>query len=109
MQKICLLCCLLFSVTITPAQTKAKSSAKAPVSAMQKLLTGTGLPFKAVNDSLAVIPFTGENISSYQVVTQKIGDLYIIYTNLSEVLPGKVDETKFKYLLQQNDHFDVIK
>ena len=75
---------------------------------MQKLLNGTGLPFTMANDSLAVVPYKGENISSYQVLVQKIGDLYIIYTNLTDAL-GNIEETKFKYLLQQNDHFDIIK
>ena len=35
--------------------------------------------------------------------------MYIVYTNLTEALQGKIDETKFKYLLQQNDHYDVVK
>lgn len=61
------------------------------------------------NDSLAAIPYEGQNISSYQVLVQKIGDLYIIYTNLTESLTKKIDETKYKYLLQQNDHYDVVK
>jgi len=95
--------------TTASAQAKAKSTDKAPANALQKLLTGTGLPFKIMNDSLAVIPYEGANIASYQVLVQKINDLYIIYSNLTEALPGKIDETKFKYLLQQNDHFDVIK
>ena len=109
MKKLFFLCSLLFSVTITPAQTKPKPSAKAPVGAMQKLLAGTGLPFTIVSDSLAVIPYEGRNIASYQVLVQKVNDLYIIYCNLTEALPGKIDETKFKYLLEQNDHFDVVK
>lgn len=108
-RKVFLLCCLLFSLTIILAQTKAKQIVKTPVNTMQKLLSGTGLPFTVVNDSLAVIPYEGENISSYQVLVQKINDLYIIYCNLTETQPGRIDETKFKYLLQQNDHFDVIK
>ena len=77
--------------------------------ALQKLLTSTGLPFRMVNDSLAAIPYGGENITSYQVVVQKVGDLYIIYTNLTEALPGKIDSTRYKYLLQQNDNFDIVK
>ena len=76
---------------------------------LKKLLSGTGLPFKVINDSLAAIPYGGQNISSYQVVVQKISDLYIIYTNLTEALPEKINETKYKYLLQKNDHFDVVK
>ena len=73
------------------------------------MLTGTGLPYKMVNDDLAAIPYGGENIASYQVLVQKVSELYIIYTNLTEALPGKIDETKYKYLLQQNAHYDVVK
>jgi len=99
----------LFSSAIAFAQSKPKTPVKSNVQALQKLLTGTGLPFRMVNDSLAAIPYGGENISSYQVVVQKVSDLYIIYANLTETLPGKIDETKYKYLLQQNDHYDVVK
>lgn len=91
------------------AQTKSKSPTTKPASELQKMLTGSGLPFTIVNDSLAVIAYEGENISSYQVLVQKISDLYIIYTNLTETFPGKIDETKYRYLLQQNDHYDLIK
>jgi hypothetical protein len=56
-----------------------------------------------------VIPYEGENIAAYNVVIQKISDLYIIYTSLTEALPGKINETKFKFLLQQNNHYDVVK
>ena len=99
----------LLSSAIAFAQSKTKTPVKNNVQALQKLLTGTGLPFRMVNDSLAAIPYGGENISSYQVVVQKVSDLYIIYTNLTEALPEKIDETKYKYLLQQNDHYDVVK
>ena len=99
----------LLSSAIAFAQSKPKTPVKSNVQALQKLLTGTGLPFRMVNDSVAAIPYGGENITSYQVVVQKISDLYIIYTNLTEALPEKIDETKYKYLLQQNDHYDVVK
>ena len=62
-----------------------------------------------MNDSLAVIPYEGENIASYNVLVQKAGDLYIFYTNLTEALPGKIDDSKFKYFLQRNNDFDIIK
>ena len=91
------------------SQPKSKVPAKRTPSALEKLLTGSDLPYKIVNDSLAVIPYEGENIPSFQVVVQGISDLYIIYTNLTEALPGKIDSTKYKFLLQQNDHYDVIK
>ncbi len=99
--------CLLFSAGI--AFTQPKTTVKQSVPELIMLMTGIGLPYKMVNDSVAVIPYEGENIASYQVVVQKVSDLYIVYTNLSEALPGKIDDTKYKYLLQRNDHFDIIK
>ena len=105
---LCMLCFLL-SAGIAFTQTKPKPPVKQALPELKKIVSGTGLPYKMINDSLAVIPYEGENIASYQVVLQKTSDLYIIFTNLTETLPGKIDETKYKYLLQQNDHFDVVK
>lgn len=90
-------------------QTKPNPPVKETMSSLEKLLTGSGLPYKMLNDSLAVIPYEGKNITSYQVLVQAIGDLFIIYTNLTETFPGKINDTKYKYLLQQNDNFDVVK
>ncbi len=104
-----LLTCLMFVVTIATAQSKPKTAAKQSVSELKKLLTGSSLPFKMVNDSLAVIPYEGENIAEYNVVIQIVSDLYIVFTSLTDALPGKIDETKYKYLLQKNDHYDVVK
>ena len=101
--------CLLLSAGIVFSQTKSKPPVKQALSEMKKLFIGSTLPYKMINDSVAVIPFQGVNIPSYEVVIQKISDLYIVYTNLTEALPGKIDETKYKYLLQQNDHYDVVK
>ena len=101
--------CLLLAAVICLAQVKPKPVVKPPAGELKKLLTGTGLPYKIMNDSIAVIPYEGENIASYNVVVQKIGDLLIIYTNLTEALPGKIDTTKYKYLLEQNDNFDIVK
>ncbi|MBC7904587.1 MAG: hypothetical protein H7Y27_14270 [Gemmatimonadaceae bacterium] len=100
---------LLFSSLSVSAQPKQKIVTKQDTQPLKTILIGCGLPFKIVNDSLAVIPYGGENIPSFQVFIQKASDLYIIYTNLSESLPGKIDETTFKYLLQRNDHFDIVK
>ena len=97
---------IVFTIMAVQAQ---KPPVMQAVPELKKLLSGTGLPFKVINDSLAAIPYGGQNISSYQVVVQKISDLYIIYTNLTEALPEKINETKYKYLLQKNDHFDVVK
>lgn len=96
---------LIALTTIAAAQSRSNT----PANNFQKLLKSTGLPVSIANDSLAVIPYEGAHIPSYQVLVQKIGGLYIIYTNLTEALPGKIDETKFKYLLLLNNHFDIIK
>lgn len=105
---ICMLC-LLLSAGLAFTQTKPKTVIQQSVPELTKLMAGIGLPYKMVNDSVAVISYEGENIASYQVVVQKVSDLYIVYSNLSEALPGKIDDTKYKYLLQRNDHFDIIK
>jgi len=101
--------CLLFLALITFSQPKQKPLVKQAMPGLVKLLSGSELPFKIINDSLAVIPYEGENIASYNVMVQRISDLYIVYTNLTEALPGKIDDTKYKYLLQRNDHFDIVK
>jgi len=104
-------CMLGFLLTtgIALAQPKLKTPSNKAVPELKKMLSGTGLPYNMVNDSLAIIPYEGENIAAYNVVIQKISDLYIIYTSLTEALPGKIDETKYKYLLEQNDHYDLVK
>lgn len=99
----------LLSNVIVFSQTNQKPSVKNPLPLIEKLLTGSDLPYKMINDSLALIPYEGAYIPSYQVLVQEIGDLLIVFTNLSETLPGKIDETNYKYLLQKNDHFDVVK
>jgi hypothetical protein len=109
MKKLILLSCLFFTVVIATAQTKIKTAAKPVISELAKVLAGSGLPYKIASDSVAVIPYEGDNIPSYSVLVQKVSDLYIVYTNLTEALPGKIDETKYKYLLQQNDQYDVVK
>jgi len=101
--------CFLFIACISFCQAKQKAPVKPTESALKKIVSGTGLPFKMINDSLAVIPYEGENIASYNVLIQKVSDLYIVYTNLTEALPGKINDTKFKYLLQKNNDFDIIK
>jgi hypothetical protein len=102
-------CCFLLLAAISYGQSKPKPAVKPALPALKKLLTGSGLPFQFINDSLAVIPYEGENIASYNVIVQGLGDLYIVYVDLSEALPGKMDDTKYKYLLQRNNDFDFIK
>jgi hypothetical protein len=110
MKYLLFVCCFLLTAGIAFAQPKPKPAVPEPDNyRMKKLLAGSGLPFRMVNDSVAVIPYEGENIASYNVVIQEISDLYIVYSNLTEALSGKMDTTKYKYLLQQNDHFDFVK
>jgi len=108
MNKYLLVLFVLLSVN-SLGQPKQQSPVKPTGPILKTLLTGTGFPFKLINDSLYIIPFEGENIASYNVLIQKVSDLYIVYTNLTETLPGKIDNTKFKYLLQKNNDFDIIK
>ena len=99
----------LFSVTTLFAQPKPKPTSKPANNELAKLMMGIGLPYKMANDTIAVVPYEGNNIPKYNVIIQKIGDLIITYTNLSESLSKKIMETKYKYLLQQNDNFDIVK
>lgn len=109
MKKLCIpVFFLMLVATIASAQAKTKA-AKPATSSLQKLLKGIDLPVTMINDSLVFVPYEGEHIASYRVSVQQAGDLYIIYTNLSEASPVKLEATKFKYLLQQNDHFDIVK
>jgi hypothetical protein len=104
--------CLFFAVLITGAtfaQPKSKPVSKPAQYELQKILTGINLPYKIVNDSLAAIPYEGNNVKSYQVIIQKISDLYIVLTDLTEIFPGKIDSTQYKYLLHQNNNFDLVK
>lgn len=109
MKKYQLMLCILFLANVSFAQQTKKPLAKQPIAELAKLMMGIGLPYKMVNDTLSVIPYEGANIASYNLVIQKTGDLFLIYTNLSEAVPNKINETKYKYLLQQNDNFDVVK
>ena len=105
---ICMLCFLL-SAGIAFTQTKPKPPVKKSIPEMKKLLIGLDVPYNIINDTVAVIPYNGANIPSFEVVVQKLGDLYMISTNISEALPGKIDSTKYKYLLQQTEYYDMIK
>jgi hypothetical protein len=100
---------LVLSFSNAFTQTKQNVAAKQSAPTFRTLIKGTGLPHKLANDSLAIIPYEGANIASYEVFVQQAGDLCIVYTNLTTILPGKIDATKYKYLLQRNDHFDLVK
>ena len=108
MRIIIIFCCLIFSKN-SLAQNKLKPITKQSNNELAKLMMGISLPYKMVSDTVAVIAYEGVNISSYNLVIQKTSDLFIVYTNLSEAVPNKINETKYKYLLQQNDNFDVVK
>jgi len=105
------LLCLLLLAGFAYAQPKpkAKPVVKKAQYELEKILIGIGLPYKIVSDSLAVIPYEGDNVKSFQVVIQQISDLFIVLSNLTEALPGKISESNHKYLLHQNNNFDVVK
>jgi hypothetical protein len=103
----CLL--LLAGIAFAQPKPKAKPVVNKPQHELEKILTGIGLPYKIVSDSLAVIPYEGDNIKSFQVVVQQISDLYIVLSNLTEAMPGKIGESNYKYLLHQNNNYDVVK
>lgn len=108
-KQLLVMTCLLLSAGIAIAQSQNKLPVERAVPELTKVLNGTGLPFEMLNDSAAIIPYQGENIATYEVLVQKVSDLYIVYTNLSEVMPEKLNETQYKYLLKLNDHFDIVK
>lgn len=91
------------------AQSKPKTTTPASMPELPKLISTMGLPYNVVNDSIVVIPYEGEHVPDFKVIIQKTADLYIVYCNLSEALPGKLEESKHKYLLQRNSDFDMIK
>lgn len=101
--------CLVIATTQLQAQAKPKTPAPANMAELPKLISTMGLPYNVINDSLVVIPYGGENVKDFKVVIQQASDLYIVYTNLSESIPGKLDESKNKYLLQRSADFDMIK
>lgn len=100
---------MIFFMIVGQAQTKKKGISAPQESALLKLLKGTSLPYKMMNDTVAVIPYGGANIESFEVGVQKIGDLFIVFTDLTAIMPGKIDEKNYKYLLKENEHFDYIK
>lgn len=106
---LCFLLLAAFSFAQPKAKAAAKPTAKPPQYELEKILTGIGLPYKIVNDSLSVIPYEGNNIKSYQVIIQKISDLYIVLTDLTEIFPGKIDSSNYKYLLEQSYNYDIVK
>lgn len=108
-KKLMYTCFLLFVGMFCFAQTNQKPQPKTAIPQLKKILAGIDLPIKIVNDTLAAVPYEGAHIASYQVIIQKIGDLYIVYTNLSEAIPNKLSEAQYKYLLQRNEHFDIVK
>jgi len=110
MKKQCLtvFCLILLAGTIFP-QTKQKAPANKALTGLEKILSGTDLPYEMKNDSLAVIPYKADNIESYDVIIQTVSELYIVYVDLSSTLPWKLTESHYKYLLQRNGYFDIVK
>jgi len=73
------------------------------------MLGESGLPFKVVNDSMLIVPYEGENLAAYDVVIRRTAGLLVIYSSLTDAIPVKADEKVWKYLLEKNDHFDLVK
>ena len=109
MKQLFFFLCFAFTIATSFAQQTKKPVPKQSNNELAKLMIGIGLPYKMVSDTVAVIAYEGINIPSYNLVIQKTSDLFLIYTNLSEAVPNKINETKYKYLLQQNDNFDIVK
>jgi len=107
-QWLYLICFILISGTAF-SQPKQKAPAKKALTGLEKILSGTDLPYEMKNDSLAVIPYKADNIESYDVIIQTVSELYIVYVDLSSTLPGKLTESLYKYLLQRNGYFDIVK
>lgn len=104
-----LIVCFLLTVAVSLAQSKTKPVVTKAVPELQTLFTASSLPFNIVNNSEAIIAYGEENLASYPIPFQKTSDLYIIYSNTPKTIVSKIDDTKYKYLLQQNDHFDLLK
>lgn len=103
------LMCLLLCANISFAQTKQKTTAKPVKSGFEKVMDEIGFAYEKISDTLAEIPVEGTNIPTIKVRLGKVDDLYIIYLNLSKALPGKLDATKYQYLLEKNNLFDMVK
>lgn len=103
------LMCLLLTASVSFAQSKQKTTAKPVKLGFEKVLDEIGFAYEKISDTLAEIPVEGTNIPSIKVRLGKVDDLYIIYLNLTKALPGKLDETKYQYLLEKNNFFDVVK
>jgi hypothetical protein len=96
---------LLMSTIFLPAQTKTKKS----MTGIEKKVAEMSFPYQKINDSLVVIPFKSTHLSAFNIVFARSGALYILYVNLSDALPGKLDANKYQYLLQQNNDIDFVK
>lgn len=103
------LTCLLLSASITFAQNKQKTTEKPVKSGFEKILDEIGFAYEKISDTLAEIPVDGNYIPSIKVRLGKVDDLYVIYCNLSKALPGKLNATKYQYLLEKNNLFDLVK
>jgi hypothetical protein len=95
--------------TFSAVNAQQKALPKKVASPITRLLYSISLPYRIINDSVAVVPFTGTAIQNYEVVIQRVSDLCIVYTNLSDIYPLTKDSVLMRYLLQSANHFDLIK
>lgn len=99
---------IFFATNILFAQIK-KPSPKKIISNFENILIKTALPYEMVNDTLAYISYEGNNLKLYKVNITKMGYLYVVFANLSQIFPDKINETKYQYLLEKNNDFDLVK
>ncbi|OIR06949.1 hypothetical protein GALL_108550 [mine drainage metagenome] len=108
-KQLLFLASFILASTILFAQAKPKIPVKKNLTDIERKVSEMGFPYEKISDSIVVIPFGGSHIASYKVRFAQVSDLYIIYINLTEAIPDKLDETKYKYLLEQNNDLDFVK
>ncbi|MEO6719565.1 MAG: hypothetical protein ABIN67_04325 [Ferruginibacter sp.] len=103
----------LLLITSFPAIAQQKSNSskaiKMPVPVLQKLLMAGKFDYRAINDSLYQVDFTGDNIERFKVLISKISDLYVIAVDVTEDMNLELKPEKYKMLLSKNDEYDMVK
>jgi hypothetical protein len=74
-KKLLIILCTLLSSAIVEA--KPKPAAKPAANELAKIMMGIPILYKMVNDTLAVIQYEGVNITSYNLIFQKTGNLFL--------------------------------
>lgn len=85
-KRLLVFCCLVLLTGISVARSKKKLPEMQAVLELTKMLTGTGLPFKMLHDSVAVIPYQGENIATYDAIPGKLNEAHNINTCCNKMI-----------------------